>query len=45
MNEPSNFGTNQIRPWNWPIGKPNWSLKCIEGDEYEDPPYKPGKVN
>ena len=42
MNEPANFGTNQVRPWNWPIGKEPWSLKCKEGDEYEDPPYKPG---
>lgn len=40
MNEPSNFGTNEEKPWNWQQPDP-WSLKCPEGDPLEDPPYKP----
>lgn len=40
MNEPSNFGTNQEKPFNWPPDKPSWSLKCPEND-YDNPPYLP----
>lgn len=40
MNEPANFGTNEEKPWNWPANKTAWSLKCKEGDKYEDPPYR-----
>ncbi|CAH1773121.1 unnamed protein product [Owenia fusiformis] len=36
MNEPANFGTNEDKPWNWPVGEPAWSLKCPDD---EDPPY------
>ena len=41
MNEVANFGTNEDKPWNWPPEREDWSLKCTEGDEYEDPPYVP----
>ncbi|XP_061182189.1 maltase-glucoamylase-like [Saccostrea echinata] len=41
MNEPANFGTNEEKPWNWPDGaRPYWSLKCKEGEDLEDPPYR-----
>ena len=40
MNEPANFGTNEIRPWNWPKNATyDWSLKCPNSD-LDDPPYK-----
>jgi len=39
MNEPANFGTNEERPWNWPVDEhPYWSLKCPTGP-LDDPPY------
>lgn len=35
MNEPAVFGTNDERPFNWPVdSKPYWSLKCPD-DKYE----------
>jgi len=41
MNEPANFGTNEERPWNWPVeAKPYWSLKCPTNNPLEDPPYR-----
>ena len=43
MNEPANFGTNLLKPWNWPEdAKYNWSLKCPESN-LDDPPYKTSK--
>ncbi|KAB7495124.1 Maltase-glucoamylase, intestinal [Armadillidium nasatum] len=38
MNEPSNFGTNTEKPFNWPDDLPPWSLKCPNNTR-EDPPY------
>ncbi|XP_068225861.1 sucrase-isomaltase, intestinal-like [Palaemon carinicauda] len=38
MNEPSNFGTNLARPWNWPPERPDWSLKCPY-NKWDSPPY------
>lgn len=38
MNEPANFGTNLDKPWNWPEGEPDWSLKCPYTDR-DSPPY------
>ncbi|KAK7508259.1 hypothetical protein BaRGS_00000498, partial [Batillaria attramentaria] len=41
MNEPANFGTNEVRPFNWPEdARPYWSLKC-GGNEWDEPPYRP----
>ncbi|CAF1092425.1 unnamed protein product, partial [Brachionus calyciflorus] len=35
MNEPAVFGTNDERPFNWPVdSRPYWSLKCPD-DKYE----------
>ena len=35
MNEPAVFGTNDEKPFNWPVNaKPYWSLKCPD-DKYE----------
>src|SRR6218665_2450252 len=43
MNEPANFGTNDERPWNWPVNAtPYWSLKCPSGP-LDDPPYRTSK--
>ncbi|GFX40893.1 sucrase-isomaltase, intestinal [Trichonephila clavipes] len=40
MNEPSNFGTNEEKPF-YCENKPNcWSLKC-PNSPYDDPPYNP----
>ncbi|CAG0890498.1 unnamed protein product [Darwinula stevensoni] len=39
MNEPSNFGTNEEKPHNWPEGVPPWSLKCRDR-RWDNPPYK-----
>lgn len=39
MNEPSNFGTNDDQPWNWPQGADPWSLKC-NNNTWDDPPYQ-----
>ena len=41
MNEPANFDTNKIRPWNWQAQRPNepdWNLHCPI-NEWDDPPY------
>ncbi|XP_037074073.1 sucrase-isomaltase, intestinal-like [Pollicipes pollicipes] len=38
MNEPSNFGTNMERPFNWPSNLPPWSLKC-PNNSLDSPPY------
>lgn len=38
MNEPANFGTNELTPWNWPKDLGNWSLVCPES-KWDDPPY------
>ena len=38
MNEPSNFGTNEEKPHNWPDDLP-WSLKCKDR-RWDEPPYK-----
>lgn len=40
MNEPANFDTNFEKPFNWPLDKPAWSLKC-PNNNYDDPPYLP----
>jgi len=34
MNDPSAFGTNEEKPFNWPEDREPWSLKC-PNDEYE----------
>jgi maltase-glucoamylase len=34
MNDPSAFGTNELKPFNWPEDREPWSLKCPD-DEYE----------
>ena len=34
MNDPSAFGTNEEKPFNWPEDRAPWSLKCAD-DEYE----------
>lgn len=40
MNEPAVFGTNELKPWNWPDDKlPYWTLKCPQ-NRYDDPPYR-----
>ncbi|XP_076462038.1 putative maltase-glucoamylase 2 [Babylonia areolata] len=42
MNEPTAFGTNEDRPFNWPEGvKPYWSLTCPVSN-LDDPPYRTG---
>ncbi|GFR15422.1 sucrase-isomaltase, intestinal [Trichonephila clavata] len=42
MNEPSNFGTNEDKPF-YCENKPKcWSLKC-PNSPYDDPPYNPLK--
>ena len=43
MNEPANFDTNGLKPWNWPDkDKPYWSLKCLlDNNTWDIPPYKP----
>ncbi|KAF0300110.1 Maltase-glucoamylase, intestinal [Amphibalanus amphitrite] len=38
MNEPSNFGTNMDKPFNWPNNLPPWSLKCPQNN-LDSPPY------
>ena len=38
MNEPSNFGTNMEKPFNWPSDWPPWSLKCPQ-NALDSPPY------
>ncbi|XP_055925185.1 maltase-glucoamylase-like isoform X2 [Argiope bruennichi] len=42
MNEPSNFGTNEDRPFYCPKTGDCWSLKC-PNSPYDDPPYNPLK--
>ena len=39
MNEPANFDTNKIQPWNWPHSEP-WNLHCPLDEPFESPPYK-----
>ncbi|KAJ8305351.1 hypothetical protein KUTeg_015896 [Tegillarca granosa] len=40
MNEPANFGTNELKPFNWPKNNTDyWSLKC-DTSKYDDPPYR-----
>ena len=34
MNDPTAFGTNELKPFNWPPDRPTWSLKC-PNDDYE----------
>ncbi|XP_052256801.1 sucrase-isomaltase, intestinal-like isoform X2 [Dreissena polymorpha] len=43
MNEPSNFDTNGMRPWNWPEkDTPYWTLKCtLDNNTWDLPPYRP----
>ena len=44
MNEPSNFGTNEDRAFNWPTSAwPYWTLKCAQ-NQLDDPPYRPCKT-
>ena len=47
MNEPTNFGTNELKPHNWPDKDiPYWSLKCnltADKNQWDEPPYKPSK--
>ena len=38
MNEPSSFGTNLEKPFNWPDDLPPWSLKCPD-TAWDSPPY------
>ncbi|XP_076463036.1 putative maltase-glucoamylase 2 [Babylonia areolata] len=41
MNEPSNFGTNEQKPWNWPEdARPYWSLQC-GNNRWDEPNYRP----
>ncbi|XP_060598146.1 sucrase-isomaltase, intestinal-like [Ruditapes philippinarum] len=46
MNEPANFDTNGLHPWNWPEkDKPYWTLKCtLDNNTLDIPPYKPRSV-
>ncbi|CAF4158178.1 unnamed protein product [Rotaria sp. Silwood2] len=39
MNEPANFDTNKLQPWNWPHSTP-WNLHCPLDDPLESPRYK-----
>ncbi|KAL4237199.1 hypothetical protein ACF0H5_005579 [Mactra antiquata] len=42
MNEPANFDTNGVRPWNYPENRPDWSLKCLlDNNTWDNPPYVP----
>ena len=43
MNEPTNFGTNLEKPFNWPSDLPPWSLKCPKNG-LDDPPYPTSHV-
>ncbi|KAF0302466.1 Sucrase-isomaltase, intestinal [Amphibalanus amphitrite] len=43
MNEPTNFGTNLEKPFNWPSSLPAWSLKCPV-NRLDDPPYPTAHV-
>ncbi len=46
MNEPANFGTNMLRPWNWPEDDhPYWSLKCPEDALLDHPAYRTSTGN
>ncbi|XP_071531841.1 maltase-glucoamylase-like isoform X2 [Panulirus ornatus] len=38
MNEPTNIGTNEDHPSNWPEDRPAWSLVCPRS-RWDDPPY------
>lgn len=42
MNEPANFGTNEDKPFNWPIDRniSEWTLKC-PNNEFDTPEYLP----
>ncbi|GFS81492.1 hypothetical protein NPIL_300761, partial [Nephila pilipes] len=40
MNEPSNFGTNEDKPFYCDGKSKCWSLKCPTSP-YDDPPYNP----
>ncbi|CAF1394494.1 unnamed protein product [Rotaria sordida] len=39
MNEPANFDTNKLQPWNWPRPDP-WNLHCPLDELLESPQYK-----
>ncbi|CAF0867380.1 unnamed protein product [Adineta ricciae] len=39
MNEPANFDTNKVQPWNWPHSQP-WNLHCPLEEPLESPRYK-----
>ncbi|CAF1225575.1 unnamed protein product [Adineta ricciae] len=39
MNEPANFDTNKLQPWNWPHPDP-WNLHCPIDESLENPRYK-----
>ncbi|UJR29922.1 hypothetical protein I4U23_017469 [Adineta vaga] len=39
MNEPANFDTNKLQPWNWPHPEP-WNLHCPIDEKLENPRYK-----
>ncbi|CAF3950314.1 unnamed protein product, partial [Rotaria sp. Silwood2] len=39
MNEPANFDTNKLQPWNWPHPEP-WNLHCPMEEQLESPRYK-----
>ncbi|CAF1070902.1 unnamed protein product, partial [Didymodactylos carnosus] len=39
MNEPANFDTNKLQPWNWNRPEP-WNLHCPDDEEWDNPPYK-----
>ncbi|CAF1350959.1 unnamed protein product [Rotaria sp. Silwood1] len=39
MNEPANFDTNKLQPWNWPHSEP-WNLHCPMEEQLESPRYK-----
>ena len=43
MNEPANFGTNEVKPFNWPGNRPTseWTLKCNESNKLDEPVYLP----
>lgn len=37
----ANFGTNEVKPFNWPNTLPPWSLNCTLDNKYDNPPYLP----
>ncbi|CAF1064253.1 unnamed protein product [Rotaria sordida] len=40
MNEPANFDTNMLQPWNWPYSTP-WNLHRPTDEQWDAPSYHP----